>query len=69
MSRNQFAGICFRCGKLVPPKEGHFERVGRLAVKKYGALAAGKKWIVQHADCAIEHRGSDYSITKATGEA
>lgn len=46
MSRNAFAGYCYRCGELVKPNAGHFERY----------LGA---WRVQHAECAIHYRGSD----------
>jgi|GEM_PF-2634679 hypothetical protein len=42
--RNQYPGTCYRCGEHVAAGEGHFERLG-------------SKWRVQHAACAIEHRG------------
>lgn len=41
--RNKYAGSCYRCGKLVSPGQGHFER-------DQGG------WKVQHADCAIAAR-------------
>lgn len=37
--RNKYPGQCYRCGQLVKPREGHFER-----------HAGG--WRVQHASCA-----------------
>ena len=43
--RNKYPGICYRCGKRVEIGEGHFERY-------FGT------WRTQHADCAIEHRGT-----------
>lgn len=43
--RNKYPGICYRCGKVVKPKEGHFER-------------HQGHWRVQHADCAITYRNS-----------
>ena len=43
--RNTYAGICYRCGKTVAPREGHFERT------------KDKKWRTQHASCAIKYRG------------
>jgi len=43
--RNRFAGTCYRCTKRVEPGAGHFER-----------FAGG--WRVQHAECAIECRGT-----------
>lgn len=44
--RNKYGGDCYRCGKWCAPGAGHFERV------------PGRGWRVQHADCAIEHRGT-----------
>ena len=43
--RNKYPGICYRCGLAVAVGDGHFERLG-------------KTWRVQHASCAIEHRGT-----------
>jgi hypothetical protein len=43
--RNKFPGTCYRCGEHVPAGDGHFE------------LSRGK-FRVQHATCAIQHRGS-----------
>lgn len=56
--RNQFPGVCFRCGKTVAAGAGHFEKVTKVQIEKYGDLARGYKWLVQHADCAIQHRGT-----------
>ena len=44
MARNTYPGECYRCKEWVPAGEGHFERLGA-------------HWRVQHAACAIEHRG------------
>jgi len=43
--RNRYPGTCYRCSEWVPAGEGHFERLGCV-------------WRVQHANCAIEHRGT-----------
>lgn len=43
--RNKHPGMCYRCGKWCEAGEGHFERFG-------------KGWRIQHASCAIEHRGT-----------
>ena len=43
--RNKYPGPCYRCNKLVKAGEGHFERFRR-------------GWRLQHASCAIEHRGT-----------
>jgi hypothetical protein len=53
--RNKYPGICYRCGKRVKPKEGHFER-----------YFSG--WRIQHADCAIKYRGTNQHYrNKTTG--
>lgn len=46
--RNKYKGICYRCGEVVLPGEGHFE-------KKVGTK---NSWRVQHASCAIKYRGT-----------
>lgn len=43
--RNKFPGTCYRCGEHVPAGDGHFERFK-------GSFR------VQHATCAIQHRGT-----------
>lgn len=43
--RNRYPGTCYRCGDLVAPGDGHFERLGG-------------RWRTQHADCAIKWRGT-----------
>lgn len=64
MPRNKFEGQCIRCGRSVRPGQGHFERVGRIQKAKYGALVDGKSWIVQHASCAIESRGTNKTFVR-----
>lgn len=49
--RNKFEGVCYRCGDIVKPKAGHFERWGG-------------GWRVQHAECAIKYRGTDHHWRK-----
>lgn len=56
--RNQYAGICYRCGARVEPKAGHFERVSNSHRKKWNAKAL-RGWLTQHAECAIRFRGTD----------
>lgn len=49
--RNKYRGICYRCGQMVEPGDGHFERhQGR--------------WRHQHASCAIKYRGTDHHYLK-----
>lgn len=43
--RNSHPGLCYRCKKWCVAGDGHFERFGG-------------GWRVQHATCAIEHRGT-----------
>jgi hypothetical protein len=54
--RNRYADTCYRCGGLVGKGQGHFEKVSPQRHPK--AWTAGKKWVTQHASCAIEHRGT-----------
>lgn len=54
--RNKFPGSCYRCGVWVNTGAGHFERFG-----------AG--WRVQHATCAISHRGTPDPAREALTEA
>lgn len=54
--RNQYPGTCYRCGENVPAGEGHFERNHQ---PPFG-------WRVQHAECAIEFRGTDVGKPGAT---
>jgi hypothetical protein len=55
--RNKYPGTCYRCGKHCAAGDGHFERV------------IGKGWRVQHASCAIEHRGTDHSFDQPKKQA
>lgn len=57
--RNHFAGTCYRCGKLVAPGEGHFQRVR-------GDTFGKRRWATQHADCAIKYRGTDQRYAPPT---
>lgn len=60
--RNQYGGYCYRCGEYVAPKEGHFEKFSRKHRVRHPNAPRFIKWVVQHADCAITHRGTDKSI-------
>lgn len=63
--RNQHPGTCYRCGKRVEAGAGHFERVTKSNTAKLGPAVSGKKWLLQHADCAIEHRGTAHNALPA----
>ena len=56
--RNSYPGTCFRCGGHVPAGKGHFERRTRAACLKWPGKPL-PKWLTQHADCAIEFRGTN----------
>jgi hypothetical protein len=64
--RNRFPGYCYRCGALVKPNEGHFERLGDRRLNKLGEYVRGKKWLLQHAACAIKFRGTDQVFVRKT---
>lgn len=58
--RNKFGGNCYRCGKYVKAGDGHFQFVDAAAIATFGSLVRGQKTLVQHASCAIEHRGTNF---------
>jgi hypothetical protein len=44
--RNKYKGICYRCGEVVLPGKGHFEKI----------VGTKNSWRVQHTQCAILNR-------------
>ena len=50
--RNKYAGKCYRCGEMVNPGDGHFER-------RPGG------WRTQHASCAINARREQSNVNRA----
>jgi hypothetical protein len=58
--RNSYPGTCYRCNKIVKAGDGHFEFI---PPKKRVGL---NKWRLQHADCAIIHRGTKFENNKAS---
>ena len=68
--RNSFPGVCYRCGKHVAPKEGHFERVTQIQATRWNKpRKLLGNWILQHATCAIQFRGTDtHYIFKPQGK-
>ena len=62
--RNEFPGPCYRCGNIVRAGEGHFERVSPSKPDKLGEQIRGKKWLLQHAVCAIKYRGTNHTFAK-----
>jgi len=52
MALNKYKGICFICGKEVPPKHGDFQSVGSLP-KKYRGKIMGK-WLVRGHECKLK---------------
>jgi hypothetical protein len=57
MARNKFSGTCYRCGKIVDPGAGHYEKVTYATRKKYGGWIGS--WLVQHASCAKLYRNTN----------
>lgn len=53
--RNQYAGPCYRCGETVEAGAGHFERM---------PWGSAQRWRLQHAACAIAHRGQADEVTE-----
>lgn len=69
MSRNRFPGQCYRCGKTVKANEGHFQQEDSRQFKHWPGYRRTGKWLLQHADCAIEHRGTTvHYLYNPTGE-
>lgn len=48
--RNEYSGECYRCRETVESGQGHIEKTLN-------------GWRVQHAECAIKHRGTDFGKT------
>lgn len=66
--RNKYGGPCYRCGEYVKPGEGFFERgvnrrLDRLGFPKRHFLR-NRDYICQHATCAEEHKGTNFSSIK-----
>lgn len=54
MSLNQYKGICFICGKEVPPRKGDFQNIGSLSKelkKNYTGANYRGKWLVRCFGC------------------
>ena len=54
--RNSYPGICYRCKQPVKAKQGHFEHI-KFEERKEKKIIG--KWRLQHAECAIKHRGTN----------
>ena len=53
---NRYAAVCYRCGQIVPPGEGMFEKITAVQRKKWPNITG--KWHVQHHECANKYRGT-----------
>lgn len=58
--RNQHPGTCYRCKKHVEAGAGHFEKI-HPRTRQPGEVGA---WRLQHAECAIQHRGTSVGKTQ-----
>ena len=52
---NKYPGTCYKCGNPVPPGKGVFEKVSRMARKKWPALPANIRWQTQHHECVRDY--------------
>jgi len=55
---NRYPAPCYRCGKIVEPGAGVFEKFGRVQRKKWPNAPYGVKWQVQHHECAKRWSGT-----------
>lgn len=55
---NRYAGVCYRCGELVQPGEGVFEKMGKRQQQKWGLGYIPKAWLTQHHECAAKWKGT-----------
>lgn len=60
--RNRYKGICFRCGKEVPPHGGWFQSRGSLPLEEKKKLSFGGRWLVRCEDC--KNTGNKISFGK-----
>jgi len=65
---NKFAGTCYRCGEIVAPGAGVFEKVSASQARKWPLLPRNKKWLTQHHDCAARWRGTNQHHVYANHE-
>ena len=54
---NRYAGICYRCGGVVNPGRGVFERTSCSHERKWPGKIV-PKWLTQHHSCAKKYRGT-----------
>lgn len=52
---NRYPGICYKCGNHCPAGAGVFEKVSRMARKKWPGLPFGIKWQTQHHECVRDY--------------
>lgn len=56
---NKYEGVCYRCGKMVPAKEGLLNFCD-IPGMRWPELRGLKNWpLVEHTDCAEKYKGTD----------
>lgn len=58
MMRNEFGGVCIRCGKRVAPRAGRLTPTDELNFSSDWTFAIGRL-AVEHDDCALIYEGTD----------
>ena len=69
MSLNRYQGICFVCGKIVPPGKGDFQSRKSISVRQRSLVTTNGKWLVRCFSCkrmGNEPNKFNYSIKQST---
>ncbi len=64
--RNKYVDKCYRCGEMVPIGAGFFETVDKNNRRRLGLEGTRRKWVTQHAHCAIKYRGTQHTYWNPT---
>lgn len=59
---NKFQGICYKCGNVVEPGAGVFERVSKTTRKKWPNLPHGTRWQTQHHECVRDYASDAHHV-------
>lgn len=61
--RNRFAGKCYRCGEIVEPGTGFFEKTDPKRAARLG-LSTTSKFLTQHKECSVKWYGTTHTYLK-----
>ena len=59
---NRYSGTCYKCGQHCPAGSGVFEKVSRMARKKWPEMPYSIKWQVQHHECVRDYAQDAHHI-------